>query len=358
MATTMKALVVKGPFKVAVEDRDIPVPQSPGDVIVKVTTSALCGSDLHVYRGREDNATWNFVMGHEFVGVIHSLHPQTTVKSFKIGDKVISPFTISCGDCFFCQKGWTSRCEQSVLFGCPKLDGGQAEYVRVPLAESTLFHAPTDIKEANLIILADILPTGLFAAKNAWSMLNEEERKDAIAVVLGCGPVGLCAITAAVQRFSKVIAIDSVPERLAQAEEHGAITVNLQSSSPTPKEFILSHTNGRGADAALEIVGSPDALKLGIDLVRNGGVVASVGVHGPKIELEGSLLYNKNVRLQFGRCPVRALFPEALELLKKISKESDLFERFVQKRVGLSEAPLYYQLFNEQKVGKTVFNGV
>jgi len=351
---TMKAVVVKGPYEIVVEEREVPVP-GEGEVLCKVTISALCGSDLHIYRGHQPLPKFDFIMGHEFTGVVASIG--SGVKNFKVGDKVVSPFTVSCGECFYCKRGWTSRCDQSKLFGSPILEGGQAEWCKVPLADSTLFHAPTDVADENLILMCDILPTGFFAAKNAWSMLNEEERKDSVAVVVGCGPVGLCAITAATERFSKVYAIDSVPERLEEASRHGAQPINLTSKSPTPEELIKSATNGRGADVVLEIVGAPDALQLAIDLIRPGGVVASAGLHTHDINLKGLQLYNKNIRFQFGRCPARALFPEALELLRKVTKASspNVFDSFVQKKVKLEDAPEYYKLFNDRKVGKTVF---
>jgi len=170
----MRAAVFKDPFKVVVEDRPMPQIQDDTDVIIKVQLGALCGSDLHIYRGHQPTK-YDFVAGHEFVGHVHEVGPG--VKSFKKGDYVVSPFTISCGDCFYCNRGRTSRCEKSKLFGSAVLDGAQAQYVRCPLGETTLFHAPKNVPEEALVLMADIFPTGYFVSKNGYDLLNETERK-------------------------------------------------------------------------------------------------------------------------------------------------------------------------------------
>lgn len=169
--------------------------------------------------------------------------------------------------------------------------------------------------------------------------MSELEKKDAVCVILGCGPVGSCAIIAACEKFSTVYAIDSVPSRLALAKSYGAIPLNLNEE---PIKAVLAATEGRGADAVLEIVGHADALTLAIDLARVGGVVVSSGVHTHNIDMPGRTLYNKNLRFSFGRCPSRVLFPEALELLRKINKtKPELFGDFVEVRAKLSEASKY-----------------
>ncbi|KAI3484954.1 hypothetical protein L1887_51845 [Cichorium endivia] len=214
--TTMKAVVIQGPEKVAVVERPIPTP-GPGEVVVKVSLAALCGSDLHIYRGHQPVPHYDFVLGHEFVGSVHTIGEG--IKNWKQGDKVVSPFTVSCGDCFFCNRGQTGRCTQSRVFGSVPLDGAQAEYVLVPLADTTLYPIPADVPDEIMLLTADIFPTGYFVANNAYTMLNDAERKDSVAVVIGCGPVGLCAVTAACSFFKTVYAIDSVPERLAEAKK-------------------------------------------------------------------------------------------------------------------------------------------
>lgn len=229
----------------------------------------------------------------ELLKVGHVVQIGTDVKEFKIGDRVVSPFTTSCGSCYYCTRGWTCRCVESQLFGSVTLPGSQAQFVRVPLADSTLFHAPEDISDDNLVLLADILPTGIFATKSAYNMLSELEREDAIVVVLGAGPVGLCAISAATQKFKTIYAIDSIDSRLEQARAHGAIPINLLKD---PVAAILAVTGGRGADAVLEIVGSEAAFNLAIDLARKGGVIISCGVHNSTFPVNASNLYNKNLR--------------------------------------------------------------
>ncbi|GAK66922.1 uncharacterized protein PAN0_015d5146 [Moesziomyces antarcticus] len=345
--TTMKAVVIQGPEKVAVVERPIPTP-GPGEVVVKVSLAALCGSDLHIYRGHQPVPHYDFVLGHEFVGSVHTIGEG--IKNWKQGDKVVSPFTVSCGDCFFCNRGQTGRCTQSRVFGSVPLDGAQAEYVLVPLADTTLYPIPADVPDEIMLLTADIFPTGYFVANNAYTMLNDAERKDSVAVVIGCGPVGLCAVTAACSFFKTVYAIDSVPERLAEAKKHGAIPLHLTDDDCV--QVLKDATEGRGADVALEVVGAEDALKLAVKIVRNFGVVSSCGIHTHAVTLEGLDLYNKNLRFQFGRCPVRAVFDPAVKLL---AKHHDLFGSFIQHTRPIEDAPEYYKLFNDRKVLKTVF---
>ncbi|ODQ55691.1 alcohol dehydrogenase [Saitoella complicata NRRL Y-17804] len=343
---TMKAVIFKGVGKVAVEDRPIPTIQDPKDIIVKVSMTALCGSELHVYRGHQKSAT-DFIMGHEFTGVVHELGDD--VKTVKKGDLVVTPFTVSCGECFYCKRGFTSRCEKSLLFGTPTLDGGQAEYVRIPLADASVIKAPEDVDPTVLNLMADIFPTGYFAASRVLKDLPEEERKTSVNVVIGCGPVGICAIIAAREMVETIYAIDSVPERLAEAKAHGAIPINLNDN---PKDVILKATNGRGADNVLEIVGHADALQLGFDLLRPWGRISSVGVHNENIPFTGNQAYGKNLTISFGRCPVRAIFEESLQVLRRNSKA---LSTFVDTVMPLSKAVEGYEQFDQRKVRKVVF---
>lgn len=346
----MKAVIYTAPNTVEVVDKPIPQPED-GEVVVKITASGLCGSDLHTYRGDTAGLSkLGFTMGHEFVGHVHS----TKSDSFKVGDRVVSPFTISCGHCFFCEKGLTGRCEKSRLFGGDKLEGAQAEFVLVPMADTTLFHAPEALPDSHLIMMADIFPTGCSVVKNAWNLLLEPERKNAVCCVIGCGPVGLCAIMAAKEKFAKVYAIDPVAERRAVAEKYGAIPLDPNSD---PAAVLHAATSNRGPDAVLEVVGNNAALNLAISLVRVSGVISSCGVHNHEITIPGNVAYGKGFRMQFGRCHARAMFAESLEILKKVSKETpELIDGFVQKKVKLEDAPEYYRLFNQQKVGKVIFD--
>lgn len=196
---TMKAVVLVGPGKIEVLDRPIPRPEADA-VVVKVFEPALCGSDLHYYRGNI-NVGSGITQGHEFTGTVSEVG--TAVQKFKVGDKVVSPFTVCCATCFYCRIGLTCRCEKSRVYGSPLLAGAQAEYVLVPLADTTLVHAPADVDDETLILMADIFPTGYYAASNAYRQMSEAERKEGLTVVVvGCGPVGFCAITSAKYVFS------------------------------------------------------------------------------------------------------------------------------------------------------------
>ena len=242
-------------------------------------------------------------MGHEFTGTI--VEAGSAVESFKVGDHIVCPFTISCGKCFYCKNGFSSRCKGSLLFGTPALDGAQAEFVRVPLAESTLALAPPGIEEKKLCLMADIFPTGFFAAKNA--LADSKTVEDSVVVVIGCGPVGLCAVIAALEYKPKVLlAVDSVPDRLAIAKGFGAEPWNYQTQKDELFERVKSLTDGRGADAIIEVVGHSSALDMGFNLLRPWGIISSVGVHNGEIPWTGNQGYGKNLTIKMGRCPVRS----------------------------------------------------
>lgn len=255
-------------------------------------------------------------MGHEFVGLVEELGAD--VKTLKKGDKIVCPFTASCGECFYCTHGFSSRCEKSQLFGCAKLDGAQAQYVRVPLADSTVMKAPEGIKDEALILMADIFPTGYFAAHNAFKEFSEEEIQESTVVLIGCGPVALCSLVNLVDYNPKhILAVDSVPSRLELAKSLGAEPWNFQTDRQGLDRRVKELTNGRGADVVVEIVGLSPALKMGFELLRPWGVISSVGVHNAEIPWNGNDAYGKNLRIQMGRCPVRSIFPQALEKLRQ-----------------------------------------
>ncbi|KAK3302232.1 chaperonin 10-like protein [Chaetomium strumarium] len=283
LPATMKAVVFHGPKHVAVEDRPVPKLQHPRDIIVKVQATALCGSELHVFRGHQPSAT-GFIMGHEFVGTV--VEAGEEVKSVALGDKVVAPFTVSCMECFYCTRGFSARCENCLLFGCPALDGGQAEYVRVPYADGTVVKAPAEIDDRALILMADIFPTGFFGARNAFRMLQPQPASEATVVVVGCGPVGLCAIASALEyRPKHLFAVDSVPSRLELARRLGAEPVNFLDGMEVMQRRVKEVTDGRGADAVIEVVGLSPALRTAFDLLRPFGVISSIGVHNAEVGL-------------------------------------------------------------------------
>ncbi|KAK7219140.1 hypothetical protein V2G26_007143 [Clonostachys chloroleuca] len=348
---SMRAVVFKGVGNVQVEDRKVPTIRDPRDAIIKVTVAALCGSDLHWYRGHQETPT-GFIPGHEFAGVIHELGSQVT--GFNIGDSVVATFTTQCGECFYCKRKQTSRCSQSFLFGNgagnTSIDGGQAEYVRVPFASSTLIVRPKEIPECMLVLMGDIFPTGYFAASRFLKNVPQDEAKSSTTVVVGCGPVGICAIAAASKWCDNIIAIDMVPERLEEARRLGAKPI-LHSDDPAAK--VLASTEGRGADFVLEVVGNAAAMELCIQLVRPFGNISSVGVQTEELVFNGPTLYAKNVTIAWGRCPVRGIFEEALARLSEVHEKLAFL---CQCRMNLEQAPEAYKLFNDRKVHKVLFS--
>jgi len=306
-----------------VEDRPYPKILKPTDAILKVSSTALCGSDLHFYRGHL-KCPPDFICGHEFVGEI--VEKGNDVSKFNIGDKVVVPFFTACSKCYYCVRGQASRCKEGELYGnsvpVNTIDGGQAEYVRCPLADTTFVNAPNTIPEEMLVLMADIFPTGYFAAARFLKNLNARDKKEYTTVVIGCGPVGICTIACALTMVDTVYAIDSIPERLAEAEKIGAKPINLNDD---PISKIKAVTEGRGADVVMEVVGHADALLLALDLIRPWGQISSIGVHTEKLELNGLALYGKNATLSFGRCPVRSIFEEALDSWSRNRRKSPSF---------------------------------
>jgi len=346
----MKAVIFKGPHKVAIEERPVPKIKDQTDIIVKVIYSALCGSELHVFRGHQPSGT-GFIMGHEFTGTVEEVG--SDVKKFQKGDQIVSPFTVSCLECYYCKNGYSSRCAKSLLFGTPALDGAQAEYVRIPLADGTVMKAPEDIDNKALVLMADIFPTGYFAAHNAFKDLTKHQIAEATVVLIGCGPVGLCAlINAETYKPKHLLAVDSVPSRLELAKSLGAEQWNYQSDREGLDKRVKELTDGRGADVIIEVVGLSPALKMGFELLRPWGIISSVGVHNGEIPWTGNQAYGKNLRIQMGRCPVRSIFPQALEMLKQ---KQHLLGFMADKIMPLSEAVEGYDMFDKMKVQKVVF---
>jgi len=297
----MKALTFHGKEKLSYETVTDPSILKPTDVIVKVDFTAICGSDLHIYRAHEKGLDQGTVMGHEFVGEIVEMG--TTVSNFKKGDSVVSPFTTSCGRCYYCQIGLTCRCVDGQLYGWVEnghgLHGAQAEYVRVPLADNTLFKLPDGSDKKEMLFIGDILSTGYFCADN--TAIDPAKTY----VVLGCGPVGLMAIIGAKELGAEnIFAVDSLESRLAKAASFGAMPINYLKDDPV--DVVRGSTGGRGAEAVMEVVGTTQAQKLAIDLVRPGGIISTVGVHtSQSFAFSPVEAYDKNLTFKIGRCPAR-----------------------------------------------------
>lgn len=203
------------------------------------------------------------------------------MKKFELGDQVVVPFYTACGECYYCVRGQASRCSKGSLFGnsvpANSCDGGQAEFVRCPLADSTFVRTPQGIPEEMLVLMADIFPTGYFAAARFLKGLEARDRREFTVACIGCGPVGLCAITAARTMFEgRMLAIDSVPERLDEAKKLGAEVIDLNSGDVAAQ--VKEASGGRGADVVIECVGHADAFNLAFDMVRPWGKISSIGV--------------------------------------------------------------------------------
>jgi len=334
----MKALTFNGIENVIYESVKDPEITQPTDVVVKVKCCAICGSDLHVYHGRESGLDVHTCMGHEFAGEIVAVGKG--VKTLHVGDVVMSPFSVSCGECFYCKIGLTSRCVKSQLFGWIEkgagLHGGQAEFVRVPIAESSLMKVPDDVSMEAAVLAGDIISTGFYSAKQA------QIRPNGVYVVMGCGPVGLMAILGARSYGAeKIYAVDREPVRLKMAEKFGAIP--LDTSSVDAVRMVQEAAEGRGADAVLEAIGSEFSLKLSYQLVRPGGIISSVGVCNDKmLPFSPVQAYDKNLTFITGRCPARAMMPGVLAL---IQQKKFPFADIVTHRISLKDGPEGYRIF-------------
>lgn len=338
----MKAITFSKPLEVNVERVPDPGIIDAGDVIVEVLYSALCGSDLHVYRGHETGQDSGTIMGHEFVGKVVELGKE--VKKFKKGDWVVSPFTTNCGSCYYCNIGLTCRCEKGQLFGWVEqgkgLQGAQAEFVRVPLAEGSLISFDKHLTPEHVLFSGDILATGYYCASRA------DIEEGSLVAVIGCGPVGLMAIFAAYELgAAQVIAIDGIPERLAKAKEFGAIPLNYHQVSV--QEEVLERTDGRGIGAILEAVGSSAAGRLAYDLARPGATISTVGVHTSQvIDFSPVEAYNKNLCYKIGRAPARYFMEEMITL---IESEKYPIGSIISHRLSLEDGPKAYDIFDKKK---------
>ncbi len=338
----MKAVTFQGVETVELAEVGDPAILEPTDAIVRLRRAAICGSDMHVYHGRETGIDVGTIMGHEFTGELAEAGKE--VHSFNKGDRVVSPFTTSCGSCFFCKKGLTARCTNGQLFGWVEggkgLQGAHAEYVRVPLADTTLVHLPEELSWEEGNMLSDIFATGFYCAEQAE--INEE----GVYVVIGCGPVGQMAIKSAVfMGARKLYAVDCIPFRLKMAEAQGAIPVNFMETDPV--NFIRDTTDGRGADGVMEAVGGYESMSTAFEILRPGGVLATVGVQAYKsFPFAPPDIYDKNVILKAGRCSVRHYLDRLIPLVQqqKVSLEDVITHTF-----SLDEGVEAYRVFDEEK---------
>lgn len=339
----MRALVFRGVGAVRLETVPDPTIRQPTDAIVEVGTTAICGSDMHVWHGREAGLDDGTVMGHEFVGRVVALG--SDVRGLTVGDLVMSPFTTSCGACEPCLRGLTARCVSGRLYGWVEngegLHGAQAEYVRVSLAASTLVPVPDGVTADEALLLGDVMSTGYYGAEMA-----RVDPTRACAVV-GCGPVGLMAVLGArILGAEQVHALDTVPERLDLAREFGAEP--LDAGDPDALASLLDRDGG-GPASVVEAVGSDPALRLAYDIVGPGGTIAAVGVHtSPGFAFTPAELYDKNVTFATGRCPARSVLER---LIPTVRSQRFTPASIITHRLGLDAGAAAYELFDERRDG-------
>jgi threonine dehydrogenase-like Zn-dependent dehydrogenase len=371
----MQAMIFEGPYRVSVGNKPDPVILHPNDAIVRVTRSAICGSDLHLLHGFITDTRVGCTFGHEFAGVVEEVG--TSVRTLKPGDRVVVPFNISCGTCFYCSRGLTACCENTNpnsemaagVYGYSHTtggyEGGQAQYVRVPFADVGPMKIPDDMDEEEVLFLSDILPTGYQGAE-----MGNIQPGDTV-VVFGAGPVGMFAMKSAwLLGAGRVIAVDSLEYRLDFARKYAQVeTLNFKDEEnivATLKEL----TKGRGPDVCIDAVGleaegsalhsvlgvklkleagSPTAINWAIQSARKGGTVSIIGVYGPPWNMVAiGTAMNKGLTLRMGQCNVKRYMPHLLEHIRagRIDASGIITHRF-----PLAELPRAYELFEKKLDG-------
>jgi len=366
----VRAMVYRGPYKIRVEDKDIPGIEHPNDAIVRVELAAVCGSDLHLYHGMMPDTRVGTTFGHEFVGVVHAVGP--SVRTLQPGDRVMVPFNIFCGSCYFCARGLYSNCHNvnpnatavGGIYGyshtCGGYDGGQAEYVRVPFADVGPAPIPDWLDFEDAVLMTDALATGYFGAQLAD--ISEGD----VVVVLGAGPVGLYAARSAwLMGAGRVIVVDHLDYRLQKAQtfafaetvnylEHDDVVVTLKRATANLGADSVIECVGAEADGSLWQHASASKLKLqggsavalnwAIDAVRKGGTVSVMGAYGPMFSaVKFGDAMNKGVTLRMNQTPVKRQWPRLLEHVQAGHlKPSDI----VTHRIPLEDVAEAYHLFS------------
>jgi threonine dehydrogenase-like Zn-dependent dehydrogenase len=371
----VRAMTYRGPYKIRVEEKDIPRIEHPNDAVVRVTTAAICGSDLHLYHGMMPDTRVGSTFGHEFVGVVHEVGP--SVENLRVGDRVMVPFNIYCGSCFFCARGLYSNCHNvnpnataiGGIYGyshtCGGYDGAQAEFVRVPFADVGPLVLPPWLDEEDAVLCTDALATGYFGAQLADIVEGD------VVVVLGAGPVGLFAARSAwLMGAGRVIVVDQLDYRLEKARTFAfAETVDFSQHRDVVVE-LKRLTGGLGADRVIDAVGaeadgnlvqhvtaaklklqggSPVALNWAIDSVRKGGTVSVMGAYGPMFSaVKFGDAMNKGITLRANQAPVRRQWPRLLEHIRSgVLTPRDV----VTHRIPLEHIAEGYHLFSAKLDG-------
>jgi alcohol dehydrogenase len=288
--TTMKALVYQGPGKKVLESRPMPQIAAATDAIVKIVKTTICGTDLHILKGDVPTCAPGRILGHEGIGVIDKTGPGVT--EFHPGDRVLISCISACGRCEYCRRGMYSHCTTGGWILGNAIDGTQAEYVRTPHADTSLYRIPDGADEEALVMLSDILPTGF-----ECGVLNGKVQPGNTVAIVGAGPIGLAALlTAQFYSPAETIMIDLDDKRLEVAKRFGA-TATVNAGAGKAAEAIMKITAGRGVDTAIEAVGVPVTFVLCEDIVAPGGTIANVGVHGVKADLHLERLWSQNITI-------------------------------------------------------------
>ncbi|WP_027625567.1 zinc-dependent alcohol dehydrogenase [Clostridium lundense] len=365
----MKALTYEGIRHIGVKSVKDPSIINKDDLILKVTSTAICGSDLHLIHGMIPNMPKGFILGHETMGIVEEVGSEVT--SVKKGDRVIVPFPISCGHCWYCEHDLWSQCDNSnpngetgAIFGYSNTfggyDGGQAEYLRVPYGNVGPTIVPEELEDEQVLFLTDILPTSYWAVENGGVKLNDT------VVVLGCGPVGLLTQKWAIFHGAKrVIAVDRVNYRLNHAKKFNQVeTINFEDHDNTG-EYIKEITGG-GADVVIDCVGmdgkmsgiekvetilklqggSKSAIEIATQAVRKGGTISIVGVYGSKYNLfPFGDLFSRNITLKMGQCPAHSYVPKILNLIKENKFDP---RDIITHTLPLGKGDYAYKIFDEK----------
>lgn len=366
----MKALVYEGIKDVQVKNVGEPEIQNDDDIIIKVTATSICGSDLHLIHGMIPDMPKGFILGHEAMGIVEEAGKG--VNKVRKGDRVIIPFPVSCGNCWYCSHGLWSQCDNSnpngeagAFLGYSNTfggyDGGQAEYLRVPYANVGPVVVPEELSDEQVLFLTDILPTSY------WGVEMGGVGKDDTVVILGCGPVGLLAVKwAAFMGAKRIIAVDALNYRLEHARKYNGVeTVNIEDHDTTG-EYIKEITSG-GADVVVDCVGmdgrmtlmekietalklqggSKSAIEIAAQAVRKGGTVSVVGVYGARYNMFPlGDFFARNITLKMGQCPVHKYIQPILSLIKDGSIDAT---DIITHRLPLDKGDMGYEIFDEKR---------
>jgi len=341
----MQAVTFQAPGEVRVEERPEPELLADDDAIVRVEATGVCGSDLHIYHGRVQIEP-GFTIGHEFVGTVTAAGPE--VSGVAEGDRVLGCYCTACGECFFCRRGDFHKCDEGRVFGHGKtlgsLQGAQAEQVLVPHANLTLRRVPDGMTGDAALFAGDVMGTGWHAAKMA------DLEPGSTAAVLGLGPVGLCAVQAArATGAARVLAIDTVDERLRMAESFGAEAVHLTEDDVRAR--VKEATEGRGVDATIDAVGHPDAFDMACRLTRKAGTVSAIGVYAERMEVHMGVVWIKALTVRTGHANVIGHVDEVLGLMGEGKLDPT---PLVTHHMKLSEAPEAYAVYDRREALKSV----